>query len=156
MKTLTLHNFSEPALGALGARIAQGMFPGAFLALFGDLGAGKTTFTRALAAARGIRDVTSPTFTIVHEYGGEPPLFHFDAYRLCAGDELYAIGFEDYLSRGGIIAVSYTHLRRPTVRTIRSILSKLMCRKVMQENLISGRPLFRIFPESVQKSLFVT
>ena len=107
MKTLTLHKLSEPALEALGARIAQSLFPGAFLALFGDLGAGKTTFTRALAAARGIRDVTSPTFTIVHESGGEPPLFHFDAYRLCAGDELYAIGFEDYLSRGGIIVMEW-------------------------------------------------
>lgn len=107
MKTLTLENLMEPMVEALGARVARQLFPGAFLALFGGLGAGKTAFTRALAAELGIAGVASPTFTIVHEYEGRLPLFHFDAYRLASEDELYAIGFDDYLARSGVIAMEW-------------------------------------------------
>ncbi len=107
MKALTLKNLTEPMVEALGARLAAKLFPGAFLALFGGLGAGKTTLVRALAAQLGIPDVASPTFTIVREHDGRLPLFHFDAYRLSSGDELYAIGFEDYLARGGVIAMEW-------------------------------------------------
>ena len=107
MDTITLTNMTEPMVEKLGEHMAARLFPGAFLALFGDLGAGKTAFTRALAAALGIEGITSPTFTIVQEHEGRIPLFHFDAYRLSSGDDLYAIGFEDYLARGGAIAMEW-------------------------------------------------
>ena len=87
----------------LGARLAAGLMSGAVIAFTGDLGAGKTAFTRGLARGLGIPDrVTSPTFTIVNEYeGGRLPLFHFDMYRLGSSDELFDIGWEDYLAQIG-------------------------------------------------------
>ena len=98
---------SEEETEALGARLAVKLEPGAVIAFTGDLGAGKTAFTRGLARGLGIPDrVTSPTFTIVNEYeGGRLPLFHFDMYRLGSSDELFDIGWEDYLARGGGCAV---------------------------------------------------
>ena len=94
---------------ALGARLARALGPGAVVAFTGDLGAGKTAFVRGLARGLGIPDrVTSPTFTIVNEYeGGRLPLFHFDLYRLGCADELFDIGWEDYLARGGVCAVEW-------------------------------------------------
>lgn len=74
----------------------------AFIALEGEMGVGKTVFTRGFAAALGAGGVHSPTYTIVNEYrGGHLPVFHFDLYRLADEDELYAIGFEDYLRQDG-------------------------------------------------------
>lgn len=95
---------------ALGQALAQRLRPGDVLAYYGDLGAGKTAFTRGVAAGLGIPDrVTSPTYTIVNEYeGGRLPLFHFDMYRLGSADELFDIGWEDYLSRGGVCAVEWS------------------------------------------------
>ena len=95
---------------ALGARLARALGPGAVVAFTGDLGAGKTAFVRGLARGLGIPDrVTSPTFTIVNEYeGGRLPLFHFDLYRLGCADELFDIGWEDYLARGGVCAVEWS------------------------------------------------
>ena len=95
---------------ALGARLAGALEPGAVVAFTGDLGAGQTAFVRGLARGLGIRDrVTSPTFTIVNEYeGGRLPLFHFDLYRLGCADELFDIGWEDYLARGGVCAVEWS------------------------------------------------
>ena len=94
----------------IGARLAEQLGPGAVVAFTGDLGAGKTAFTRGLARGLGIPDrVTSPTFTIVNEYeGGRLPLFHFDMYRLGSADELFDIGWEDYLARGGVCAVEWS------------------------------------------------
>ena len=101
---------SERETEELGARLAGRLGPGAVIAFTGDLGAGKTAFTRGLARGLGISDrVTSPTFTIVNEYeGGRLPLFHFDMYRLDSADELFHIGWEDYLARGGICAVEWS------------------------------------------------
>ena len=95
---------------ALGASLAAQLAPGDILAFTGDLGAGKTAFTRGLARGLGIQErVTSPTFTIVNEYeGGRLPLFHFDMYRLGSSDELFDIGWEDYLARGGVCAVEWS------------------------------------------------
>ena len=95
---------------ALGRRLGEKLSPGAVVAFSGDLGAGKTAFTRGLARGLGITGrVTSPTFTIVNEYeGGRLPLFHFDLYRLTSPDELFDIGWEDYLSRGGVCAVEWS------------------------------------------------
>jgi len=95
---------------ALGCRLGRLLGPGAVIAYTGDLGAGKTAFTRGLAAGLEIPErVTSPTFNIVHEYeGGRLPLFHFDMYRLGSSDELFDIGWEDYLARGGVCAVEWS------------------------------------------------
>lgn len=97
---------------ALGERLAPALGQGTVLAYTGDLGAGKTAFTRGLARGLGFTGrVTSPTFTIVNEYeGGRLPLFHFDMYRLSGSDELYDIGWEDYLARGGICAVEWSEI----------------------------------------------
>ena len=102
------HSPEETA--ALGARLAEKLGPGAVVAVTGDLGAGKTAFVSGMARGLGIPDrVTSPTFTIVNEYeGGRLPLFHFDMYRLGSADELFDIGWEDYLARGGICAVEWS------------------------------------------------
>ena len=94
----------------LGKKLAAFLRPGDVIAYYGDLGAGKTAFTRGLAAGLGIREaVTSPTYTIVNEYlSGRMPLFHFDMYRLSSSDELFDIGWEDYLARGGVCAVEWS------------------------------------------------
>ena len=94
----------------IGARLAEQLGPGAVVAFTGDLGAGKTAFTRGLARGLGVADrVTSPTFTIVNEYeGGRLPLFHFDLYRMDSPEELFDIGWEDYLARGGVCAVEWS------------------------------------------------
>jgi len=94
---------------ALGARLGAVLPAGAVVAFQGGLGMGKTAFTRGLASGLGYRGrVTSPTFTIVNEYLGEKPLFHFDMYRLDDEDALFDIGWEDYLTRGGICAVEWS------------------------------------------------
>ena len=94
----------------LGRRLAERLSPGAVVAYRGDLGAGKTAFTRGLARGLGCRErVTSPTFTIVNEYeGGRLPLFHFDLYRLEGAEDLFGIGWDDYLDRGGVCAVEWS------------------------------------------------
>ena len=94
----------------LGAALGRLLTPGIVIAYEGDLGAGKTAFTRGLAKGLGSNDpVTSPTYTIVNEYlGGRLPLFHFDMYRLRSAEDLWDIGWDDYLERGGICAVEWS------------------------------------------------
>ena len=100
---------SEAETEALGERLAAVLTPGAVVAYRGGLGMGKTAFTRGLARGLGCAGrVTSPTFTIVNEYSGTVPLFHFDMYRLGSSDELFDIGWEDYLIRGGVCAVEWS------------------------------------------------
>ena len=108
MMQITTHSADETQ--ALGQKLASRLAPGDVIAYFGDLGAGKTAFTRGLAQGLGITDpVTSPTYTIVNEYlSGRIPLFHFDMYRLSSSDELFDIGWEDYLSCGGVCAVEWS------------------------------------------------
>ena len=95
---------------AVGVALGKILKPGTILAYRGDLGAGKTAFTRGLARGLGCGDiVTSPTYTIVNEYlSGRIPLFHFDMYRLGSSDDLWDIGWEDYLERGGVCAVEWS------------------------------------------------
>ena len=95
---------------AVGAALGRKLKPGTILAYRGDLGAGKTAFTRGLAKGLGCDEiVTSPTYTIVNEYlSGRLPLFHFDMYRLGSSDDLWDIGWEDYLERGGVCAVEWS------------------------------------------------
>ena len=103
---------SERETEQLGTELAMRLRPGDVVALFGELGAGKTAFCRGLARGLGLTQrVTSPTFTIVNEYeDGSPavPMFHFDMYRLGGSDELFELGFDDYLERGGILAIEWS------------------------------------------------
>ena len=92
-----------------GEKLGRELKPGAVVALYGQLGAGKTAFTKGVALGLGIGvNVTSPTFTIVNEYPGEIPLFHFDMYRLENETELFDIGWDDYLDRGGVCVVEWS------------------------------------------------
>ena len=106
--TYTTHSPVETE--AIGAALGKLLTPGTVIAYRGDLGAGKTAFTRGLARGLGCSEtVTSPTYTIVNEYlGGRLPLFHFDMYRLHSSDDLWDIGWEDYLDRGGVCAVEWS------------------------------------------------
>ena len=100
---------SEAETEAAGERLGASLSPGTVLAYRGGLGMGKTAFTRGLARGLGCTGrVTSPTFTIVNEYEGRIPLFHFDMYRLPDSDALFDIGWEDYLDRGGVCAVEWS------------------------------------------------
>lgn len=101
------HSVSETE--EIGALLAAKLHRGSVVAYRGGLGMGKTAFTRGLAKGLGCRGrVTSPTFTIVNEYSGKTPLFHFDMYRLDDSDALFDIGWEDYLERGGVCAVEWS------------------------------------------------
>ncbi|MDF2838754.1 MAG: ATPase YjeE, predicted to have essential role in cell wall biosynthesis [Evtepia sp.] len=101
---------SERETEEIGAELAKSLTPGTVVAFVGDLGAGKTAFVRGMAKGLGIAQrVTSPTFTIVNEYeGGRLPLFHFDMYRLSSEEDLFDIGWEDFLQRGGVCAVEWS------------------------------------------------
>ena len=93
----------------IGEMLGKHLSGGTVLALRGGLGMGKTAFTRGLARGLGYTGrVTSPTFTIVNEYDGATPLFHFDMYRLDGEDDLFDIGWDDYLARGGVCAVEWS------------------------------------------------
>ena len=101
------HNTQETE--QFGEEVAKSLRGGDVLAFTGSLGMGKTAFTRGLARGLGCCGrVTSPTFTIVNEYDGKTPLFHFDMYRLGSSDELFDIGWDDYLARGGVCAVEWS------------------------------------------------
>ena len=93
----------------LGSRFAASLPGGTVVAMYGALGAGKTAFVRGMARGMGLDcRVSSPTFTIVNEYLGERVLIHFDMSRLSSADELFDIGWEDYLSRGAVCAVEWS------------------------------------------------
>ena len=93
----------------MGQKLAEKLPGGSVVAMYGDLGAGKTAFVRGMAKGMGLScRVSSPTFTIVNEYLGERELIHFDMYRLSSADELFDIGWEDYLSRGAVCAVEWS------------------------------------------------
>lgn len=104
-KELTVN--TEEAMLALGERLGEELFPHAFIAFFGDLGAGKTTMTKGIAKALGIEGILSPTFTIVRHHEGKLALDHFDAYRIEDPDELTAVGYDDYLAGDGVIVMEW-------------------------------------------------
>ena len=100
---------SEHDTEDIGASFEHTLKGGTVVAMYGDLGAGKTAFGRGMARGMGLDcRVSSPTFTIVNEYLGERELIHFDMYRLSSADELFDIGWEDYLTRGGVCAVEWS------------------------------------------------
>ena len=100
---------SDKETEAVGEQFGRSVKDGTVIAMYGDLGAGKTAFVRGMARGMGITErVSSPTFTIVNEYLGERTLIHFDMYRLGSADELFDIGWEDYLARGAVCAVEWS------------------------------------------------
>ena len=98
---------TEQETQALGRRLVRALPVPSFVALYGELGAGKTALVRGMGEEAGTAEVRSPTFTIVHEYETEPRLIHFDAYRLSDAEELFAIGFEEYLSQDAIVVLEW-------------------------------------------------
>lgn len=95
----------------IAAQIADTLNGGEFIAMYGDLGAGKTAFVQGLAKALGVKNhITSPTFTIVNEYEGRLPLYHFDVYRISDPDEMYEIGYEEYIESDGVCIVEWAEL----------------------------------------------
>ena len=110
MKVKTVLCPEESDMQSLGNRLASVLEAPAFVALHGDLGAGKTALVRGMGACLGAEDITSPTFTIVQEYDSDPRLLHFDAYRLADEDELYAMGYDDYLAENALLVMEWAEL----------------------------------------------
>lgn len=105
----TIHTHSVQETEAAGKAFAATLHGSCVIAFFGGMGMGKTAFVRGVAQGLGVdAEVTSPTFALVHEYGGSPPLYHFDMYRVNSWDGLYSTGFFDYLDAGGILAVEWS------------------------------------------------
>ena len=105
--TIITNNADETI--AVGKKLGATIDRGDVIALYGDLGAGKTTIIRGIAQSLGIASrITSPTFTIVNEYPGKIPMFHFDMYRITDKDELFEIGWDEYLERNGICIVEWS------------------------------------------------
>ncbi len=95
----------------IGEKLGKLLRPNDILTLNGDLGAGKTTLTQSIAKGMGISEyITSPTFTIVQEYDGKPPLYHFDVYRITDEEEMYYIGFDEYLEKDGVCIIEWANL----------------------------------------------
>ena len=110
MREIRIRN--EEATKAFGRKLAEELEAGDILALIGDLGTGKTTLTKSVAAGLGVtEDITSPTFNIVNEYhSGRLPLYHFDVYRLESGADLFEIGGEEYFDAGGVCIIEWADL----------------------------------------------
>jgi len=108
-KTLTIYTRSEEETLSLGRKLGQKLFFPSLIALMGDLGSGKTVFTRGIAAGMGIKDVVkSPSFLIVKEYSGPVPLYHFDLYRISSSEELDFLGWQEYFySREGVVVIEW-------------------------------------------------
>lgn len=95
----------------IAQRIADTLVSGDVLCMYGDLGAGKTAFVKGLAKGLGVDDhITSPTFTIVNEYFGRLKLYHFDVYRIADPDEMYEIGYEEYVYGDGVSVIEWPQL----------------------------------------------
>lgn len=107
MKTIRTHSVSETE--AFACDFAKNLRAGDVIAYTGGMGAGKTAFTRGLAQGLHVSgEVSSPTFALVHEYRGTPPLYHFDMYRITDLDDLYSTGFFDYLESGAVLAIEWS------------------------------------------------
>lgn len=106
---MIFHTKSAAETEALGERLAKALRGGEVIAYTGDLGAGKTAFTRGLARGLGVSgEVSSPTFALVHEHSGKIPLYHFDMFRVDSWDDLYSTGFFDYLESGGVLVIEWS------------------------------------------------
>ena len=96
----------------IGEELARKLYTGGtrrcFIALRGEMGVGKTAFVRGFCRALGVTGVRSPTYTVVNEYSGEVPVFHLDTYRITDGDDLFSVGYDDYLAREGYILCEWS------------------------------------------------
>ncbi len=94
---------------AVGEQLAKALKGGQVVALFGGMGMGKTAFVRGVARGLGLSaEVSSPTFALVHDYGGTPPLVHFDMYRISSWDDLLTTGYYDYLDAGAVLVIEWS------------------------------------------------
>lgn len=102
---------NEEQTREIGFKLGKLLTPKSIVCLIGDLGAGKTTMTQSLAQSLEVDDyITSPTFTIVNEYEGKMPLYHFDVYRIGSSDEMYDIGFDEYINGDGVCIIEWANL----------------------------------------------
>lgn len=102
---------NEEQTREIGYKLGQLLTPKSVVCLIGDLGAGKTTMTQSLAKSLEVDDyITSPTFTIVNEYEGKMPLYHFDVYRIGSSEEMYDIGFDEYINGDGVCIIEWANL----------------------------------------------
>lgn len=109
MKTIFLDK--EENTRQIGEKLGKMLFPGSIICLVGDLGVGKTTMTQSLAKSLEVDDyITSPTFTIVNEYEGRMPLYHFDVYRIGCSEEMYDIGFDEYIDSEGVCIIEWANI----------------------------------------------
>ena len=101
---------NEEKTREIGSKLGELLTPKSVICLIGDFGAGKTTMTQSLARALGVDDyITSPTFTIVNEYEGKMPLYHFDVYRKGSSEEMYDIGFDEYIDGEGVCIIEWAN-----------------------------------------------
>jgi tRNA threonylcarbamoyladenosine biosynthesis protein TsaE len=110
-KMISFKTVSQDETAALGRKLGEFLKAGDVVCLAGDLGTGKTAFTKGIAQALGISGyITSPTFTFVNEYQGRIPMFHFDVYRIGDPEDLFEIGFEEYLERDGVVVIEWANM----------------------------------------------
>lgn len=104
-------SYSPEETEKIAYEFSQRLNAGDVVCMYGELGAGKTAFVRGIARGLGIKDhITSPTFTIVNEYCGKMPLYHFDVYRIADEDEMYEIGYEEYIDGDGVSVIEWPQL----------------------------------------------
>ena len=104
-------SYSPEETEKIAYEFSQWLNAGDVVCMYGELGAGKTAFVRGIARGLGIKDhITSPTFTIVNEYCGKMPLYHFDVYRIADEDEMYEIGYEEYIDGDGVSVIEWPQL----------------------------------------------
>lgn len=130
MIKIETHSFEETV--ELGRKLGRLLTPGDVICLSGDLGTGKTALTNGIAKALDITSyITSPTFTLVNEYEGKIPLYHFDVYRIADSDEMFDIGFEEYINSEGITVIEWGE-------QITEILPKELIKITIKKNLARG------------------
>lgn len=130
MRALTVSSRSPEETRILGAALAPVMVPGDVVSLSGDLGAGKTVFVQGLARALGVDSpVTSPTFTIVHEYRGRYPIVHLDVYRLDSFQEMLDLGYEELLDPEAVLVIEWGDAVAP-----------LLPRRFLEVEILRGEP----------------
>jgi tRNA threonylcarbamoyladenosine biosynthesis protein TsaE len=111
MKMIEIRTSTYEETVEIGLRLGKLLRGGEVICLEGNLGTGKTAFTSGIAGALGVKGyITSPTFTIVNEYNSRIPLYHFDVYRIADVEEMYEMGFEEYLESNGVVVIEWSNL----------------------------------------------